>query len=86
MDNEAHKSEAINTTNPTEVKQAEQKLKEMSRKAKEKRASSAPRKPSSPKSWSNLNLFLAGGMGAGIFDILYLIFRKPKEGWVFHPI
>lgn len=81
MGSDTQKPEVV----PIAVKEAEMKLKEMSRKAKERKTASAPRKPSTPKGWSNLNLFLAGGMGAGIFGILYLIFRKPKEEWVFTP-
>lgn len=74
------------TSTPVKVKEAEHKLKEMSKRAKERKAST-PRKPPSPKpkGWSNFNLLLAGGMGAGIFSILYLILRKPKEEWKFTP-
>ena len=71
---------------PVAVKEAESKLKEMSKQAKERKAST-PRKTFSPKpkAWTNLNLFLAGGMGAGIFGILYLIFRKPEVEYKFVP-
>ena len=63
---------------PAVVKEAEVKLKEMSRKAKE-RKSATVRKPPQKQSGSNLRLALIGGFGVGVLGILYLMFRKPKE-------
>lgn len=78
--NQEQKTEPV----PIEVKEAEVKLKEMSRKAKERKTQTAPRKPPTPKK-SNFNLLLVGGLGVGILGVLYLVFRKPKEDWVFTP-
>ena len=61
-----------------EVKEAEVKLKEMSRKAKERKSASAPRKPAQRQSGSNLRLVFIGGFGVGVLGILYLMLR-PKE-------
>lgn len=74
---------------PSVVKEAEVKLKEMSRKAKERQHEATGRKtqsaPPSPGK-SNVNLFLVGGLGVSLLGILYLILRKPKEEWVFTPV
>ena len=67
------------TSNPTVVN-PEVKLKEISRKAKERKTTTPRKTPSPrPKGWTNLNLFLAGGLGAGIIGILYLILREPGK-------
>ena len=70
---------------PAAVKEAEVKLKEMSRKAKERKTASAPRKPPQRQSGSNLRLALIGGFGIGVLGILYFMLRKPKEEFVFTP-
>ena len=62
------------------VKEAEVKLKEMSRKAKERKSQTAPRNVRSPKQGgSNLRMFLIGVSGISVLGILYLLLRNPKE-------
>lgn len=60
---------------------SEVKLKEISRKAKERK----PATPKKPRGSSNLSLFLMGGIEAGIIGILYLILRKPEVEYRFVP-
>ena len=94
-------SETDNEANPVPppevqssvVKEAEVKLKEMSRKAKERqheatrrKSQTATRKPPQRQDGSNLRLVLIGGLGLGVLGILYLMLRKPaKEEFVFTP-
>ena len=78
---------------PAIVKEAEVKLKEMSRKAKERKTASVPRKPPQRQSGTNalargtsLRLVLIGGLGVGVLGILYLMLgRGPKEEFVSSP-
>ena len=69
------------------VKEAEVKLKEMSRKAKERKTvASAPRKPPQKQGTPNLRLVFIGGLGIGVLGILYLMLRGgQKEQLVFTP-
>ena len=86
-------SENVATTSPAsptvasssrhEVKEAEVKLKEMSRKAKERKTTQVSRKPPQRQGSQNLRLVLIGGFGVGVLGILYLMLR-PKE-YVFTP-
>ena len=69
------------------VKEAEVKLKEMSRKAKERKTASAPRRVSAKQDGTNLRMVLIGGFGVGVLGILYLMLRQgPKEKFIFTPI
>ena len=85
-------SPAVASSTRHEVKEAEVKLKEMSRKAKERKSTQTTRKPPQRQSGSNLRLALIGGFGVGVLGILYLMFRSvsneargSKEDWVFTP-
>ena len=75
------KTESDVQPSPT-VKEAEVKLKEMSRKAKERSdstrhrgAANAPRRSPQRQSGSNLRLVLIGVLGIGALGILYLMLR-----------
>lgn len=70
------------TTSPAVVKEAEVKLKEMSRKAKERKTQTTTRRPPQRQSVTNLRLVLIGGFGISVLGILYLMLR-PKEELVF---
>ena len=75
----------MDETKPDTVVNSEVKLKEISRKAKERKPTTPKKTPSpKPKGWTNFNFFLAGGLGAGMV-ILYLFLRKPKVEYRFVP-
>ena len=85
-DGEASRQGGVPTVVDHKVeKEAEVKLKEMSRRAKERKTtqSTASRRPPQRHSDTNLRLILVGGIGMGVLGILYLMLRKPKEEWVF---
>ena len=77
--------QTISTEDPTPVpvKEAEVKLKEMSRKAKERKTVSKARNVRPPKQGgSNLRMVLIGGFGIGVLGILYLMLRPGEEEFV----
>ena len=70
---------------PVVAKEAETKLKDMSRKAKERQQKTQGSRRAGPqKNDTNLRLLLVGGVGIGVLGILYLMLR-PKEELNFVP-
>ena len=62
------------------VKEAEVKLKEMSRKAKERKTTqTASRRVAQKQGSPNLRLVFIGGFGIGVLGILYLMLRRGQE-------
>lgn len=72
-----------------EIKNPEIKLKEMSRKAKEKRAQGGgkPTQKTTKNNWTNLNMLLFRIGGASVLGIVYLIFEESsKKEFKFVPV